>query len=163
MNGKNGSSSRELPLSAGVRLAPGVYFLAGLLTGFAADLKFRLLPALPRWVQLPGGGLLVAGCALLLAGLWPLHKAGTPINPMKRTTVLVTGGIFRFTRNPAYLGLISGYAGVALLGRCGSALLLLPAVAILIRIYAIRREEVYLARVFGEKYDEYRRKTRRWL
>jgi protein-S-isoprenylcysteine O-methyltransferase Ste14 len=90
-------------------------------------------------------------------------RAKTTLNPAGPASTLVTGGPFRFTRNPIYLGDTLMYLGLALLfGRRGP-LLLLPGVLAALDRGVIRREERYLERRFGRQYRAYRARVRRWL
>jgi len=156
----------ELPAvthSAGVRVAPVAYYLAGLIAGFAHDLLLGIVPTLPLPLRPIGAVALVFGLTIGGLGLFALHRAGTAIDPMRSTTALVTGSVYRVTRNPAYLGLTLAYAGVAVLGTSAASLLLLPIVVLLISTLVIQREEHYLSAIFGIAYEDYRRKVRRWL
>jgi protein-S-isoprenylcysteine O-methyltransferase Ste14 len=82
---------------------------------------------------------------------------------MKPTTVLVTEGPFRYSRNPIYLALTLLYLGVAFLVNAWWILLLVVPVLLVIRYGVIAREEVYLARKFGDAYRQYTTQVRRWL
>ncbi|HEX6711247.1 MAG TPA: methyltransferase [Rubrobacter sp.] len=79
-----------------------------------------------------------------------IENAGTPIRTDKSVPRLVTEGLFRYTRNPGYLGLAMFYAGIAMLRNSLWAILLLPFV-----VYVIGREERYLERTFGEEHLAY--------
>jgi len=107
----------------------------------------------------------LAGGAMALAGDLEFKRARTTINPFKpqNSTALVTSGIYRFTRNPMYVGLtlvVLGWA--AFLGSVGA--LLGPAVFVLyIDRFQIAPEERILGAKFGAAYTEYRSRVRRWL
>jgi protein-S-isoprenylcysteine O-methyltransferase Ste14 len=149
--------------SANVRVAPGLYFLAGLLVGFAVDLVAPSPCPVPLrvsgWI---GGGLTLLGAVIAGAAMWTLKVAGTAIDPLVPTRTLVSRGVYGFSRNPIYLGLSVAYGGIALLGRCLWALGLLPLVLLAIERYAIRVEERYLEAKFGRAYLDYRARVRRW-
>jgi len=103
-------------------------------------------------------GVLIAGAA---AGLF--WRAGTPVIPFEKSTALVTGGLFRYTRNPMYLGMIVLLSGAGLIfGNVGS-LLPIPLFAWIIVRNFIRGEENFLQEIFGEEYLAYKSKVRRWL
>ena len=158
------SPTGKTAASADVRIAPGAYYLAGLLVGFAVDLWVWSPVSMPRWLSIWGGSLaLAAGAAVGVAGGLSLRLAGTAFDPMKPTTALVTTGVFRWSRNPTYLGLTLAYAGIALLGNSVWPLVLLPVVLALFQRQVIQREERYLARVFGATYEAYGRRVRRWM
>ena len=80
-----------------------------------------LLP-ITRLVSAPysyvlGGLLIAAGLATGGTAFVSFTKAGTPVVPFERSTTLVTGGSYRFTRNPMYLGMVLMLSGVAALAR----------------------------------------------
>ncbi len=160
--GLHGSKGR--PHSADVRTAPAAFFLVGLLAGFGLEEILPVAFPIPGSITLPAGvALLASGVVLLAVALLTLRHAGTAIDPMKESTMLITGGIYSFSRNPAYLGLTLILAGLAILGRSGWTLVMLPPVVLLVRRCVIAREEDYLRTLFGTAYDEYARTVRRWL
>jgi protein-S-isoprenylcysteine O-methyltransferase Ste14 len=147
----------------GVIAAPPLIYLAGLATGFILEALFPSA-SLPPAVTWPVGGVLaVAGLALARSFFRVLHGANTPVSPYSASTVLVTTGPYRLSRNPGYLGMALGYAGIAILS--GALWVLVPLVPTLFLIDrgVIRREERHLERRFGEQYIRYRARTRRWL
>jgi len=149
--------------TAGVVAPPPLIFLAGLVVGFAVE---ALLPGvdLPAWLEWGVGGLLVvAGLGLLLWFNTSFSRKGTAVEPWKPTTAIVTTGPYRFTRNPAYLGMALTYVGIALLSSAVWVLLPLPLVLAVIDRGVIAREERYLQRKFGEEYLSYKRTVRRWV
>ncbi|MDW8260874.1 MAG: isoprenylcysteine carboxylmethyltransferase family protein [Gammaproteobacteria bacterium] len=141
-----------------VALALGVamWFVAQLPPQPSLGLRWRVaLAALPA----------LAGFALAVAGVRAFRRAGTTVHPMKpqETTALVTSGVFRYTRNPMYLG-------VLLLLLAWSIALLSPWALVgpvgflaYITRFQIVPEERELARKFGGDYDRYRAWVRRWL
>ncbi len=109
--------------------------------------------------------LVAAGLAFDLVGLLAFRAARTTLNPLEpeRATALVTGGVYRITRNPMYVGmalLLLAWAVylAALLSFAG----LVVFVAWITR-YQIRPEERVLAGRFGEEYARYTARVRRWL
>ena len=107
-----------------------------------------------------GSGLLIDGL-----GVAAFRRAGTTTNPMKpeAASAMVTGGIYRYTRNPMYVGLTVVLLGWAwFLGAPWS--LLGPVVfAAFVTRFQILPEERELRAKFGSAYGEYQRKVRRWL
>jgi protein-S-isoprenylcysteine O-methyltransferase Ste14 len=149
--------------TAGVVAPPPLIFLAGLIVGFALEalLPGVDLPALIEWGL--GGLLVVAGLGLLLIFNASFSRTGTPVEPWKPTTAIVTTGPYRFTRNPAYVGMALTYVGIAVLSSAVWVLLPLPVVLAVIDRGVIAREERYLERRFGEEYLAYKRTVRRWI
>ena len=102
------------------------------------------------------------GLALPLAGGTRFMASKTNIHPWKPATTIVTSGIFRYTRNPMYLGMALIYAALSLFADSLIALAGLPVALVLMHYGVIAREERYLEEKFGEPYRQYTRKVRRW-
>ena len=156
-------SASSAPDSAGVRVPPPLVYLGGLAVGFALEalLPGSSLPSVVQWVL--GGALLVAGLALLASFNTTFQRKGTAVEPWKPTTAIVTTGPYRFTRNPAYVGMALVYVGIAVLSQALWVLVPLPVVLLIIDRGVIAREERYLERKFGQEYLEYRGRVRRWV
>jgi protein-S-isoprenylcysteine O-methyltransferase Ste14 len=92
-----------------------------------------------------------------------LVRGGSSPNPSSPSRALVTSGIYRWTRNPIYLGDLAFVAGLAV--ALSSVWYLVATVLLfaLLHYGVVRREEHYLARKFGSAYDDYRRQVRRWI
>ncbi|MGD0473253.1 MAG: isoprenylcysteine carboxylmethyltransferase family protein [Candidatus Velthaea sp.] len=151
------------PHTAGVAAPPPLLFAGALAAGLTAD---RLQPDAgkrARFARMLGGASVVAGIALGAAAISALKRAGTNLDPYKPSTALATDGIFRFTRNPAYVGATSIYVGIALCACSVPALTLLPAVLALLDRLVVAREESYLERRFGDEYRRYRDAVPRWF
>lgn len=108
---------------------------------------------------------LLLGLLLPLAGWWQFYQAHTTIDPRNPSASrnLVTGGIYRLTRNPMYLGF------ALLLVAWGNwlehlwAWLMLPVYVGYLTRYQIKPEERLLRDKFGATYDAYCQRVRRWL
>lgn len=105
-----------------------------------------------------GGVLGVSAIALFL-------KARTTIEPMKpyETCMIVDTGVYRLTRNPMYLGLTLILVAWALLLGNVVSLALVALFPLYITRFQIRPEERALAARFGERYETYRARVRRWV
>ena len=62
-----------------------------------------------------------------------------------------------------YLGALGLFLGLAFALRSGGLLVVTPAVAVALQLLAIRPEEAYLERRFGDAYRAYKRRVRRWI
>ena len=90
-------------------------------------------------------------------------RAGTGIEPFDEATTLVSGGFYRYSRNPMYLGMFLMLTGAAfLMGSIGAVLPVLIFVAI-IRNNFVLGEERFLEASFGQQYLDYKSTVRRWL
>lgn len=145
------------------KIIPPVYFV---LTLIAMACLHQLLP-IARFIAPPfsyaGVALLLLGMLLAAVSAEAFRKAGTPVIPFEKSTVLVTSGFYRYTRNPMYLGLLLLLIGAALLFGTVGALLPIPFFVWVIEARFIRGEERFLQEIFGDDYLEYKRRVRRWL
>ena len=110
-------------------------------------------------------GLALLGALTCLAGVVAFRRAKTTVNPMKpdTTSSLVVSGIYRYTRNPMYLGfLLLLMAWAAALSNV-LALVSLLAFVLYMNRFQIVPEERMLASRFAQDYAEYRARVRRWL
>ncbi len=107
-----------------------------------------------------GSGLLIA-----VTGVMAFRRHQTTVSPHKidQASALVTGGIYRFTRNPMYLGLLLVLIGTIFLSRDVLALLSVPGFIVMLNRLQILPEERALRARFGRAYDAYCARTRRWI
>tara|TARA_R110002049_G_scaffold274753_6_gene452759 strand:+ start:1127 stop:1579 length:453 start_codon:yes stop_codon:yes gene_type:complete len=102
---------------------------------------------------------------VLLASTFQFLKAKTTIDPLKpeKATILVTSGIYKYTRNPMYLAMLLLLLAWGLyLGNAFNILLAAGFVSFM-NAYQIRIEEVVLSKKFGKEYTLYCKKVRRWF
>ena len=149
----------------GVIAPPPLIYLGFLLAGYGVG-QLVSEPSLGLDVSLRRGlafALVIGG--LLLDGIaaGTFRRLGTPPEPWKPTTALATGGLYKFSRNPIYVGFAVTYAGFALAMDSPVALVLLAPCLIVIDRFIIQREERYLSAKFGAPYQAYQGKVRRWL
>jgi protein-S-isoprenylcysteine O-methyltransferase Ste14 len=110
-----------------------------------------------------GGIPLAIGTAMIIWARRAFQAAGTPIRPFTESTALVSHGLYRWSRNPMYLGAVLLVAGVALLLGTLAPMLVVVAFFAILQERFIRREERLLDDTFGDRYRTYRRSVRRWL
>lgn len=149
--------------NAGVIAPPPLIFALPLAASLLANGKLRL-GFVPRRARLPlGSPPFLGGIALMVWFFATMRRADTPIDPREPVSKLVTGGPFRYTRNPAYLGMASIYSGATILGDSLPSALLFPVVISLMNRGVIKREERYLEEKFGAEYRRYKERVRRWV
>jgi len=145
------------------RLNPPAWLLMTIvimvLLHFACPVR-RLIP--PPWTWI---GLLpfLGGAALTIRAAGLFDRAGTPKKPFERSTSLVLDGPYRFTRNPMYLGMVTGLFGLAILLGSLSPFALPPLFAWFIQARFIVHEEAMMERLFGAEYVAFKGRVRRWL
>lgn len=146
---------------ADVRVHPPILMALHL---FPAFLLGWLIPVdLPAWLEMVGWAVVLFGLAVALYALQQLIKARTSPDPFVPTTAVVTKGIYRFTRNPIYLGYLCFTLGFPLLFGNIWGLVVAPIQIILFDRLIIFREEDYLSSKFGQLYLDYKSSVRRWL
>lgn len=151
------------PDNAGVAILPPFIYLFFIFIAFVlnAYIGFDLFT---WWSQLVIGILIMAlGAGVVTAAFIQFSNSGINIKPTQPTANIITDGIYAYTRNPMYLGLTLGYIGLMILCDLVWGLLLSVPLILIIRHYAIAREESYLQEKFGEDYEEYKDTVRRWI
>ena len=147
----------------GVITHPPFIYITELIAGALVHLVYPLPLASgeARWIT---AGLLIAlGIVIVLGGARIFRGAGTNIETNKPSTTVVTHGLYRFSRNPIYIGLTTLYLGLAYVANSWWTLILLIPVILIMRWGVIAREERYLEAKFGEAYVTYKARVRRWL
>ena len=144
-------------------LLPPVYLLLSLIVMGLVDYFLPVLQFIPSPWHYAGLPILAAGLGLIIACSVLFKRAGTPIIPFRESTVLLSHGIYRYTRNPIYLGMLIILAGAAVFLGSLTPFLVLPVFFFIIQEGYIKHEEPFLERIFGEQYRAYCRRVRRWL
>lgn len=142
---------------------PPMWLVFGIVAIFVCNEYFpglRFTGPTGHWL---GGALLLAGLTLLVFAGGGLKRAGTDMVPFREVSALVTGGVYRWTRNPMYLGMTLILFATAVTVGAASALLVPPLFMLIIQWRYIIHEEALLESRFGEEYRDYRRRVRRWL
>jgi len=147
----------------GIKVTPPLVFLIVLVASGVISF-FVPMPILkPLWFRLLGLPFMGFGSALVLSAVGQMRQAGTHVSPHLPAKALVTGGPYRFSRNPIYLGLTLNYVGLGLLA---NTLWFLPfAIGFMftLQTQVIRFEEIYLEDKFGTEYCRYKDRVPRWF
>ena len=142
---------------------PPLLALGVLAAGVGAHF-YHPIPMAPRLpLRISGGILAIGAFFIVFAARAQMTKAGTNVNPSLPATAIVTGGPYRFTRNPMYLSLCLLNAGIGLTLCDLTPVVLTSALAVVLHYGVILREERYLERKFGDVYTAYLGRVRRWL
>jgi len=144
------------------KILPPHYFLFSLIGMVALGLVDTtvILPAPWQWT---GGLPILVGIWLAAQGSRGFSRAGTGIVPFSESTALVTDGVFSFSRNPMYTGMVLALIGTAVLLNGFLAWLVIVPFLAVIRLYFISNEEQLMEQTFGEQYLSYKSAVRRWL
>ena len=149
-----------------LRIPPPIVALIGILLIFLSKDYILILSLHPYLQNTLSILFLVVGFVIILSATKEFKKSNTTVNPMKpeTSTSLVTSGIFKYTRNPMYLGLSS-----ILLASCFyfSSLLgiivYVPFFILYITVFQIIPEEEVMKSLFNDEYLDYCSKVRRWI
>ena len=104
-----------------------------------------------------------AGFSIMMCAWWQFREHRVAICPTDRTDHLITDGVYRYTRNPMYLGVVTMLSGVAAwFGTLPFALAAVAFFLVIDRVFC-PYEERKLEQAFGSDYARYRDAVRRWL
>lgn len=126
--------------------------------------RFIPLPwAAPIFVRNMGLFLTFLGFLLGIAAFLEFRKARTTLDPHGSSTQVVNSGIYRFTRNPIYLGFLLMVIGLPLNSGFYWGIVVAPFYVLAMNRLVIEREESYLEKKFKDQYPSYKSRVRRWL
>ena len=145
------------------KIYPLAWLVIAMMLMWALDRWLPLMTIAPAPVHWLGMLLLIPGAALVLYCGIGFIKVKTGLLPFTAATQLVTGGFYRITRNPMYLGMVVFLTGVAILLGSLSPLAGTIGFAWVIDRQFIRNEEVFLTHAFGDEYVDYMTRVRRWI
>lgn len=152
--GKTGAAKRvEITMKIAALLAP-LAELVGVARGVCA---------FPTAVRIFGAACAALGVAAFAASVRTMGdswRAG--VSPEEKTE-FVTSGVYRFSRNPAFLGFDLLYLGIALMFASWPLWLVSAFAAAMLHVQIVRVEEPFLARTFGSAYRDYCRHVRRYF
>jgi protein-S-isoprenylcysteine O-methyltransferase Ste14 len=117
----------------------------------------------PSWLWAVGLVVALAGLSLSFASHWALKRRGADVHPYQPATVLVTDGVFKWTRNPGYLGMLIGLSGIALAFGLDWLLILIPPLWFFLNSAVVRYEELHLEHKFGNAYRKYLKRVPRYF
>lgn len=142
---------------------PPIVALMFILIAYALGRLVPLPFAAPPVLQYAGLALSFAGFVLGAGAFIEFRKAHTTLDPHGSAKSLVTSGIYRFTRNPIYLGFLLMVIGLPLNSGLYWGIVLAPFYLFVMDRLIIRPEEAYLERRFGNTYTSYLSRVRRWV
>lgn len=144
------------------KILPPVYFLTGLIIMVALHYLLPGMIWLGSWTRW-GLVLILVGSTFTLRAHNQFTRQGTTVKPFQISSALVTDGLFRYSRNPMYLGLVLVLIGAATFLGSLTPFLVPPVVVGLITSRFITIEEKMLGEKFGQAFVDYRARVRRWI
>ena len=109
--------------------------------------------------------LLILGLAVLIFALRLFRKDETTVNPLspEQATKLVTDGIFKYSRNPMYLGMALVLTSIAVFFNLIGGIIFIALFCFYITKFQIIPEERAMSNLFAQDFDQYKQATRRWI
>ena len=152
--------------SPGVFIPPPLIYAAFFLLSFLLQGYFTIKGAFffhSHWANIIGSIFYFVGIVFIFPAMFEFVKSKNTIITAKPATSLQTKGIYSYSRNPMYIGVLLIYLGLTLQFGNWWTLILAPFLVAFITYRVIRPEERYLTRAFGDEYTNYQKQVRRWI
>ena len=109
--------------------------------------------------------LLLLGFVILISAVRLFRKDKTTVNPLspEQATKLVTDGIFKYSRNPMYLGMALVLGSIAVFFNFMGGIILIALFCAYITKFQIIPEEKAMKDLFSDDFEKYKKVTRRWI
>ena len=137
-----------------------------LIFGLAIYLSRKIFPEIEiQYASFFGMFLLLLGFFILISAVKLFRNDQTTVNPLspEQATKLVTNGIFKLSRNPMYLGMAVILASVAVFFNIIGGIIFMALFCYYITKFQIIPEEIVMNKLFGDEFEKYKNKTRRWI
>ncbi len=144
-------------------ILPPTYLWIALIMMLGLHFIYPAIKFIPKPWNLLGLLLLGMGAGINYIADAQFHRGCTTVKPFDESATLVTDGMFKFSRNPMYLGFVSILLGVAIFLGSLTPFLVIPVFIVLIDVVFIRVEEQMLGQTFHQEWTNYVQKVRRWL
>jgi len=112
-----------------------------------------------------GSFMIISGLIIILSATILFKKYQTTITPLNpsNATKLITDGIYKFSRNPMYLGLLLMLLGTSIILNLTGGFFLIPLFILYLNLFQIIPEENAMADLFENEFLEYKKNVRRWI
>ena len=147
----------------GVKTPPPLTFLGFGLFGIVLHYLNPLTITGPSWLVYLGMLILISSFLGFGYMVNFYKKNETEIEPTKTTSKIITSGLYRYSRNPVYLISCAGPIGLGFLFLTYWAMFAFIPALIVVYFTAVKKEEQYLEKKFGQEYLDYKKKVKRWL
>ena len=151
--------------SPGVYIPPPLFYILIFFASLFLQKQFFIddAPFHNPFAKIIGAFLIATASFFLFTSLRTFLRTRNTLILIKPATSLQTGGIYRISRNPMYVGLAFLYLGISCLAGNWWNMILFPFLIIVVGAFVIGPEERYLARRFGQAYTDYKMTVHRWL
>jgi protein-S-isoprenylcysteine O-methyltransferase Ste14 len=145
------------------KLMPPTYLLIAIMICIALHFLIPIRYVIPSPWNILGFVPLLFGIWINLSADRAFKNARTTVKPFEESNSLIREGVFRFSRNPMYLGFVGILFGISFMLRSVSPYLVVVVFIILIDVLFIQVEERMLETKFGDEWKHYRSKVRKWF
>lgn len=152
--------------AAAVRFPPPLLYLISIGLGIALHRYVHPWPLSGIGGQVRailGVAVIAGGIGLGALAIGLFKRSGQHPEPWKPTPSILTDGIYAYTRNPMYLALALAQLGIGIAAGNLWVVVLIPLSLVAVYFVAVRHEEAYLERKFGDEYLRYKARVRRWI
>jgi len=149
--------------NTGIRVIPPVIFFIALAVAFVLNWIWPVLLLNDGVRYSVGPVLIIASFAVMPPVLRAFRQADTTFDVRRIPSALITEGMYRYSRNPTYISMITVCIGIAVVSGNVWVLLTTAITALYLNVNIVPIEEKYLEAQFGEEYRQYKIRVRRWL
>ena len=112
-----------------------------------------------------GSFMIISGLIIILSAIILFKKYQTTITPLNpsNATKLITDGIYKFSRNPMYLGLLLVLLGISIILNPTGGFILIPLFILYLNLFQIIPEENAMVDLVKDEFLEYKKNVRRWI
>jgi len=141
---------------------PIVTFICGLSIYFSRPLFSEKIYIYSNIISV---SLFFFGAAFIVLAASSFKKHKTTISPLhpEKTSALVISNVFKYSRNPMYLGMLFILISLAIRYNIIGGIIAISIFIFFITKFQIKPEEVQMKKLFGEKYAQYKKRTRMWI
>jgi protein-S-isoprenylcysteine O-methyltransferase Ste14 len=145
------------------KVVPPVWFFLSIILTIGLHLWLPVRQLFFPPITYLGIGAILVGIVMALSCAYLFRQKNTTIKHFQESSYLVREGLFNYSRNPIYLGMIITLIGVWIVEGSLTPLFVIPIFSWLIQEMFIKQEEKKLEEKFGEEYKEYKATVRRWV
>ena len=140
--------------------------LVALTFGFLINYTKNIFPKIEIKNEIIFGSfMIISGLIIILSAIILFKKYQTTISPLNpsNATKLITDGIYKFSRNPMYLGLLLVLLGISIILNPTGGFILIPLFILYLNLFQIIPEENAMVDLFKDEFLEYKKNVRRWI
>ena len=140
--------------------------LVALTFGFLINYTKNIFPVIEIKNEIAFGSIMIiSGLIILLSAIILFKKYKTTITPLKpsKATKLIVSGVYKFSRNPMYLGLLLVLSGISTILNPIGGLSLIPLFILYLNFFQIILEENSMINLFKDECLDYKKNVRRWI